>query len=92
MAWAILFSFSLLLLNSITRLGWPWDYRRVSEAPWSTHLGALPPNESSELCPQVPALLPVRHVDLAQVLDSVYARDDYKLKAYAVLGGAVQIP
>ncbi|KAI1796621.1 carboxypeptidase S [Ganoderma leucocontextum] len=62
------------------------------EALRSTQLGALPPNESSELCPQVPALLPVRHAGIAKALDSLYARDDYKLNAYGVLGGAVQIP
>ena len=60
--------------------------------PRSTLLGALPPNESSDLCPQVPALLPVRHADLAKALDLVYAGGDYKLKAYRVLGGAIQIP
>ncbi|KAM5532363.1 hypothetical protein V8D89_013957 [Ganoderma adspersum] len=89
-ALAVFLSSSLLL--SVVCLGWLWDRRVVSEAPRSTQLGALPPNESSELCPQVPALLPVRHTDLAKTLDSLYAQDDYKLKAYGVLGGAVQIP
>ena len=86
----MLLSSSLLL--GVVSLGWLWDRRVVSEASRSTQFGALPPNESSELCPQVPALLPVRHADLANALDSLYAQDDYKLKAYGVLGGAVQIP
>ncbi|TBU60963.1 hypothetical protein BD310DRAFT_921838 [Dichomitus squalens] len=70
----------------------PWGNRPILKKPGSSPGGALPPEQPSELCPQAQALLPVRHAELAKKLESVYATDDYKLRAYKALGGAIKIP
>ena len=71
---------------------WPSHTPSISKRPRSTSYGALPPNKSSELCPQAFPLLPVQHFELAKKLDSVYTTDGYKLGAYKTLGGAIRIP
>ena len=75
---------------AIPYINWPRNHK-LSLA--TQHRGgAIPPNETSDLCPQTAALLPVKHADLAKKLDSVYGDENYKLTAYDALGGAVQIP
>lgn len=62
------------------------------DIPVGRRLGPLPPNEHSDVCPQPEALFPSKHAELAAGLESVFADEAYKLKAYKALGGAVQIP
>lgn len=64
----------------------------LSDIPVARRLGPLPPNEHSDVCPQPQALFPSKHAELAVGLESVYADEEYKTKAYKALGGAIQIP
>ncbi|EJF64229.1 Zn-dependent exopeptidase [Dichomitus squalens LYAD-421 SS1] len=70
----------------------PWGNRPILNKPRSSPGGALPPDQPSELCPQAQTLLPVRHAKLAKKLESVYATNGYKLRAYKALEGAIRIP
>ncbi|KAH7926427.1 carboxypeptidase S [Leucogyrophana mollusca] len=45
-----------------------------------------------EVCPQVSAIAPSSHASLVESLDQEYATEEFKLKAYESLGGAVRIP
>ncbi|KAH7913034.1 hypothetical protein BJ138DRAFT_1146880 [Hygrophoropsis aurantiaca] len=45
-----------------------------------------------DICPQVSAITPNSHGQLVESLDQEYATDEFKLKAYESLGGAVRIP
>ncbi|KAJ8456279.1 hypothetical protein ONZ51_g12220 [Trametes cubensis] len=55
-------------------------------------LGPLLPSEHSDVCPQPKTVHPLKHRELAEELDRLYADEAYKLKAYDALSGAVQIP
>ncbi len=55
-------------------------------------LGPLPPTAQSDVCPQPKSLYPTRHSDLSAGLDSTYADEAFKAKAYESLIGAIKIP
>ena len=43
-------------------------------------------------CPQAPAFIPQKHAALVKAFDNVFSLDLFKLRAYASLSDAVQIP
>jgi hypothetical protein len=45
-----------------------------------------------DVCPQVKALIPSNHEVLLGSLDAEFSSNEFKLKAYKSLGGAVRIP
>lgn len=47
---------------------------------------------AKDTCPQAAPIIPSLHSDLHSDLEKEYATDDFKLKAYESLGGAVRIP
>ncbi|TBU30672.1 carboxypeptidase S [Dichomitus squalens] len=88
---AVVVSFFLLNIPSIH-----WFHKNTADGTPSlstqVRIGAIPPNETSEFCPQAAPLLPIKHADLVKKLDAVYCDEDYRLAAYKALSGAVQIP
>ena len=45
-----------------------------------------------DLCPQVEPLTPIGHEALLASLDKEFSSNEFQLKAYESLGGAVRIP
>ena len=82
------------LILAIPYLHWSRNHSADRTLSLSTQHrgGAIPPNETSDLCPQTAALLPAKHADLANKLDVIYGDENHKLAAYNALSGAVQIP
>lgn len=55
-------------------------------------MNPLPPSVQSATCPQASPLNPSKHQDLEQQLVTLYTNRSYRMAAYRVLGGAIQIP
>ncbi|EGN95017.1 hypothetical protein SERLA73DRAFT_61542 [Serpula lacrymans var. lacrymans S7.3] len=62
------------------------SYQGVAGEQWVQSSG------EDSLCPQVSAITPSSHGSLLESLDSEFATEEFKLKAYESLGGAVRIP
>ena len=82
------------LMLAIPYINWPRNHSADGKISLVTQHrgGAIPPNETSDLCPQTAPLLPAKYAGLARKLDIVYGDGNFKLAAYNALGGAVQIP
>lgn len=52
----------------------------------------LPPNENSTTCPQPLPLSTTSHAELERELFALYEEEDYRLKAFEALGGAIRVP
>lgn len=52
----------------------------------------LPPNENSTSCPQPSPLSTTSHAELERELFALYAKEDYRLRAFEALGGAIRVP
>lgn len=52
----------------------------------------LPPNENSTTCPQPLPLSSTSHAELEKELFTLYEEEDYRLKAFEALGGAIRVP
>jgi Gly-Xaa carboxypeptidase len=65
---------------------WP----SLTSAAFSTHKGS--PVDVNSMCPQVSAISPSSYAPLIDSLDEEYGTEEFKLKAYESLGGAVRIP
>ena len=47
---------------------------------------------AADLCPQAPAVTPVKHAELWQSLDKTYGKESFVSRAIDWLGGAIRVP
>ncbi|TBU30546.1 carboxypeptidase S [Dichomitus squalens] len=83
--------FSLALLSA---LGLSLFYL-FARSPHPSACGStlqLAQDDISEACPQTNAIVPQKHSALLEVLETTYQTEEFRLKAYESLGGAVRVP